>query len=603
MRTFTQKQKRSRNPASPSLARPRAARTGSVEADSSGMASPCFAHDFSRMPIHPLASVATQTKLTINQPGDTYEQEADRISDQVMQVPEPQPQRAGIATGIGAEALATQTHQRVQASPVALGGMGQAAAVPAVVGETLNAPGQPLDAGTRHFMESRFGHDFSRVRVHTGEGAAASAKAVGALAYACGSEVVFAAGQYAPLTRQGRQLLAHELAHVVQQQSSASQIDTSAGGNSAFGTSGMGVMQLQPAPDAKPTQPSLITSRSADTDRIEDAYGAGSLDENRWRSLVASARQEVKDGKANEATRDYLILYTDLAKLAQTGRVVGSPSAINLVTGSKTDCKGAKPGLNFVMADTSKWGARATTAYVDDKGKFGVKLNRRGQLQPDVAIVLTQDVFMLEKEQALGILRHEMIHAGHDADDASAMFRSDPMAPTGPKTTSAGNSELLGYVEGFMTMFHLTHPAPTALDHPVYIELLGALSTEDNHPWAEADPAVRSAALGQLQEYYCHALDRSHREAFDGWVTAKSAEVRDDQLATGAPPPEVFLPGGADEKALERLQGAGSSSKGSKGSTMGPMVRMGTMQVDFFHGLRGIIAGKCKSLAPPPVKR
>src|SRR6202034_3955923 len=152
------------------------------------------------------------------------------------------------------------------------------------------------------------------------------------------------------------------------------------------------------------------------------------------RSLVASAKQEVKDGKANEATRDYLILYTDLAKLAQTGRVVGSPGAINLVTGSKTDCKGAKPGLNFVMADTSKWGARATTAYVDDKGKFGVKLNRRGQLQPDVAIVLTQDVFMLEKEQALGILRHEMIHAGHDADDASAVFRSDPMAPTGPKT-------------------------------------------------------------------------------------------------------------------------------------------------------------------------
>jgi Domain of unknown function (DUF4157)/Lysine-specific metallo-endopeptidase len=70
-------------------------------------------------------------------------------------------------------------------------------------------------------MESRFGHNFSRVRVHTGENAAASAKAVGALAYTVGHNIVFGTGQYAPATLAGRRLIAHELTHVIQQQTEA----------------------------------------------------------------------------------------------------------------------------------------------------------------------------------------------------------------------------------------------------------------------------------------------------------------------------------------------------------------------------------------------
>ncbi len=92
--------------------------------------------------------------------------------------------------------------------------------VPPIVHEVLRSPGQPLDAETRAFMEPRFGHDFSRVRVHTGARAAESARAVNALAYTVGRDVVFGAGQYAPGTSAGRRLLAHELAHVVQQDGS-----------------------------------------------------------------------------------------------------------------------------------------------------------------------------------------------------------------------------------------------------------------------------------------------------------------------------------------------------------------------------------------------
>jgi hypothetical protein len=91
------------------------------------------------------------------------------------------------------------------------------AEMPSVVHEVLRSSGQPLDIGTRSFMEPRFGHDFSNVRVHTDTRAAESARAVNALAYTVGSDVVFRPGQYAPATSEGRKLIAHELAHVVQQ--------------------------------------------------------------------------------------------------------------------------------------------------------------------------------------------------------------------------------------------------------------------------------------------------------------------------------------------------------------------------------------------------
>jgi hypothetical protein len=91
------------------------------------------------------------------------------------------------------------------------------ATVPPIVHDVLRSPGQPLDPATRAFFEPRFGHDFSRVRVHAGEQAAESAGAVNALAFTLGRNIVFGHGQYSPATDQGRMLLAHELTHVLQQ--------------------------------------------------------------------------------------------------------------------------------------------------------------------------------------------------------------------------------------------------------------------------------------------------------------------------------------------------------------------------------------------------
>jgi len=97
----------------------------------------------------------------------------------------------------------------------AAGGGGPELAPP-IVHEVLRSPGQPLDARTRSFMEGRFGHNFSRLRVHTDGRAAESARAVAAEAYTVGEDVVFAAGAYEPRSESGKRLLSHELAHVVQ---------------------------------------------------------------------------------------------------------------------------------------------------------------------------------------------------------------------------------------------------------------------------------------------------------------------------------------------------------------------------------------------------
>lgn len=89
---------------------------------------------------------------------------------------------------------------------------------PPIVHEVLRSPGQPLNAETRASMEPRFGHDFSRVRVHTDAKAAESAQAVNALAYTVGHNIAFGTGRYDPGTGEGQRLLAHELTHVVQQE-------------------------------------------------------------------------------------------------------------------------------------------------------------------------------------------------------------------------------------------------------------------------------------------------------------------------------------------------------------------------------------------------
>lgn len=106
----------------------------------------------------------------------------------------------------------------VQQQPAGVSGW-----APPFVHKVLRSPGEALDAATRAYMEPRFGQDFSRIRVHTDAEAAESARAVRAIAYTVGRDIVFATGHYAPGTTAGRHLLAHELTHTLQQDFGARQ--------------------------------------------------------------------------------------------------------------------------------------------------------------------------------------------------------------------------------------------------------------------------------------------------------------------------------------------------------------------------------------------
>ena len=191
-------------------------------AGSATTASTRFGHDFSQIRGHSPAAESIQTKLAINKPGDEYEQVADRVAEQVMRMPEPQLQRecacAGGCPGCQTEQPG-QEHERLQTRSVESSDL-EPTAVHPVVHEVLRSAGQPLNPATRAFMEPRFGHDFSQVRVHSDSKAAESARDLNANAYTVGSHIVFGAGQFLPETEAGQQLLSHELTHVVQQQRS-----------------------------------------------------------------------------------------------------------------------------------------------------------------------------------------------------------------------------------------------------------------------------------------------------------------------------------------------------------------------------------------------
>ncbi|HZR30130.1 MAG TPA: DUF4157 domain-containing protein, partial [Terriglobales bacterium] len=157
--------------------------------------------------------------LRINDVNDPSEREADRVAQAVMAPPNGTSPSAAVVAAPGAAvqrkcAACEEEDEKLQRKESSAS---VPVAAPPVVKQVLASPGEQMDAGTRSFMESRFGQDFSHVRIHTGDTAASATQSVNALAYTVGHDVVFGAGRYTPTTTEGRRLLAHELAHVVQQ--------------------------------------------------------------------------------------------------------------------------------------------------------------------------------------------------------------------------------------------------------------------------------------------------------------------------------------------------------------------------------------------------
>lgn len=143
-----------------------------------------------------------EREVEVSRPGDVLEQEAERVAERALSSsPEELREEELASPGRRPPALATTASEGLGAE---LG------------------PGRPLDPESRAFLEPRFGQDLGHVRVHTGPQAEESAEAVRAKAFTVGWDVVFGAGEYAPGTTDGSRLLAHEMAHVVQQSAAGS---------------------------------------------------------------------------------------------------------------------------------------------------------------------------------------------------------------------------------------------------------------------------------------------------------------------------------------------------------------------------------------------
>ncbi|MGP1664882.1 MAG: eCIS core domain-containing protein [Rhodanobacter sp.] len=151
----------------------------------------------------PVRPLDRRTAVQISKPGDAHEREADRVAAQVMQAHHVRAGAAPQISPVGASRTDAGQAQRSDSSRQA--------------SDFVPSTGAPLDPDTRGFMERRFKHDLSWVRVHTDAAAAAAASSVQAQAYTLGPHLVFGGGKYAPQTGPGRHLLAHELTHAIQQ--------------------------------------------------------------------------------------------------------------------------------------------------------------------------------------------------------------------------------------------------------------------------------------------------------------------------------------------------------------------------------------------------
>jgi len=274
--------------------------------------------------------VQVQTKLTVGEAGDKYEQEADRVAEEVLRMPEPLaprgerpshlPGRATIQRECpgpecdedmqlqSEEGVLKKELSPVEGTPITPEFSHRLAA--------LRGGGQPLSPSLRSFFEPRFGYDFSQVRVHTGGQATEMAGAVKARAFTLGRNVVFNEREFAPETLSGKRLIAHELTHVVQQQGGLAQF----GGNFRKGNMVSGT-----APPGQVMR--TITyggGCSARQEEVERNIPRAQRSAARW-ARVGAASLEDPDRVARLLRRHFDIAATDTAAVTQ---IRGSFSSI-----------------------------------------------------------------------------------------------------------------------------------------------------------------------------------------------------------------------------------------------------------------------------------
>ena len=217
---------------------------------------PALQFDFTRIP---LRAATVQRKPTVSSPGDLFEREADDVAEKVMRLTEPVPTgSAPVPIQRKCAECEDEEKKPIQTKPSPSAHTGAALDADAAV-RTAERDGAPLSKEVRSYFEPRLGHDLSRVRVHADSNAAEAAREMRARAYTIGRNIVFASGEYAPATVNGKQLLAHELVHVIQQTGGATARQSNAHSNSTRPA----VLQRQPQDPKADVKPKPATPVAA----------------------------------------------------------------------------------------------------------------------------------------------------------------------------------------------------------------------------------------------------------------------------------------------------------------------------------------------------
>jgi outer membrane protein OmpA-like peptidoglycan-associated protein len=269
-----------------------------------------------------------QPKLSINQPNDVYEQEADHMADRVMRMTDPalnlnnffKPtniiqrkcqhceeeekhvhRKENSTSTIQCKCKACEEKEKQVHRKESGGSEVQGSSELDSYVSSLSSSGHGLSQGSRSFFEPRFGQDFSSVRIHADSVAAKSAQSINALAYTTGNNIVFNSGQYSPESSSGKQLMAHELTHVVQQTGGKSQVQRQAAG-AAGAIKEHGDITQVPAEVAAGCN--IAQTSPADEQRINYATSSFSLNDTTKATLDDFVRRWTADGTNKDVRID-----------------------------------------------------------------------------------------------------------------------------------------------------------------------------------------------------------------------------------------------------------------------------------------------------------
>jgi hypothetical protein len=277
-----------------------------------------------------------------------------------------------------------------------------------------------------------------------------------------------------------------------------------------------------------------VVQAQRDHPPIKDLVPAGTLDASAWTTVHRQAATALTEGDVSTAESLYLRLLADAAAVAGVTALPGfDPKQINVYRGT------AKAGLNLTLDRGDKPGH---TAWVDSAGKFGVPLDfSKGVPAVQAGLMISPNAFDDEKAMSMRTIRHEMVHVRHRqitldavakwdaagrqqtfgkwvAKNAKRLRLSDADVALVQKGALGGqvDTEVLAYVEGFMTEFSLSPPTKEG-SRGAFVELLGAVETTKFFTWKQAHEKVKDEAMARLRDYYA-TLGKAHRQRWKEWV-------------------------------------------------------------------------------------